>query len=132
MKPQTKKTTEIKGKPKTWGPLLLFVSLPTLLCCALPIVLVSLGMGSVVASLYSNNLVLQWLGLNSPITFGVSAFILLIAAYFLFRSGRACPTDPALAKACANAHKWNVRGFILATIAWCIGAITAFILPIFL
>ena len=118
-------------KPTTWGPLLLFASMPTLICCALPILLVSLGMGSVVAAIYTNSLVLQWFGGNSAITFIASGLILIIAAYFLFRPGRSCPTDPELAQACANAHKWNRRCFALAVIAWSVGAIAAFVLPLF-
>lgn len=41
-------------KPRNWGWLVLFASTGTLLCCALPIILVSLGMGAVVASMASN------------------------------------------------------------------------------
>jgi len=65
------------NKPRQWGILLLFVSVPTLICCALPILLISLGFGATVASLYSEQLpFLQWFGLNSAIIFIISGSIL--------------------------------------------------------
>jgi hypothetical protein len=114
------------NKPKRWGVLLLFASIPTLLCCALPILLVSLGMGSVVASLYGDKLpFLQWFGRNEEITFGATAAILLFAGWILYRSGRTCPTDPLLAQACKNADTWNRRFYWFAVAVWCIGVFAA-------
>ena len=124
-------SNEIK-KPRKWGVLILFASVPTLLCCALPILLVSLGMGSVVASLYGDYFPwLRWFGLHEHITFGVTAAILLVAGWTIYRPGRTCPADPELAKACNSAHKWNVRFYWGAVIIWCIGAFSAFVMPLF-
>ncbi|WP_044409105.1 hypothetical protein [Thiomicrospira microaerophila] len=123
-------TTQVT-KPKKWGIWILFASVPTLLCCALPVVLVSLGMGSAVVSLYSDHLpFLQWFGMNEHITFGVTAVILAFAAWLLYRPGRTCPADPALAQACQSANKWNLRFYWGAVAIWCIGAFFAFVLPI--
>lgn len=114
------------NRSKHWGILLLFASVPTLLCCALPILLVSLGMGSVAASLYGDKLpFLQWFGRHEAITFGVTAIILLLAGWMIYRSGRTCPTDPALAATCKNADKWNRRFYWLAVIVWSIGFFAA-------
>lgn len=121
-----------KVKPQKWGILILFVSFPTLLCCALPIIFVSLGMGSVVASVYGDYFPwLRWFGLHEGITFGVSAIILAVAGWILFRPGRACPSDPESAKQCNSAHKWNIRFFLGSIAIWCVGAFSAFILPYF-
>ena len=118
-------------KPRKWGLLVLFASIPTLLCCALPILLVSLGMGSVVASIYGEHFpFLRWFGLHEHITFGITAFILIVAAWALYRPGRTCPADPELAAACSSTHKWNIRFFWGAVTLWCIGAFSAFVLPI--
>lgn len=120
-------------RPRKWGVLILFLSLPTLLCCALPILLVSLGMGSVVAAIYGEQFpLLQWFTNNSLITFGISGGVLVISYWLLFRSGRACPADPELVIACAKAHYWNVRFLFIATVLWSIGAFTAFGLPFFI
>jgi len=119
-------------KPRKWGALVLFASTTTLLCCALPILLVSLGMGAVAASLYGDYFPwLQWFGFHSGITFGVTAAILLLAGWVIYRPGRTCPADAELDKQCNSAHKWNIR-FLWGSVAvWCIGAFSAFILPYF-
>lgn len=119
-----------QAKPRKWGILVLFVSITTLLCCALPILLVSLGMGAVVASLATNVPFLITLSQYKAWTFSITAAILIIAGWVLYRSGRTCPTDPELGKLCAMAHKWNVRFLWGAVVVWFIGAFTAFILPI--
>jgi mercuric ion transport protein len=118
-------------KPRKWGVLVLFASIPTLFCCALPILLVSLGMGSVVASIYGEHLpFLQWFGRHEATTFGITALILFAGGWVLYRSGRTCPVDPELAKQCDIAQKWNVRFFWGAVVIWCIGAFSAFVLPL--
>ena len=118
-------------RPRKWGVLVLLASIPTLLCCALPILLVSLGLGSVVASIYSEHLpFLRWFGLHEHITFGITASILIAAGWVLYRPGRTCPADPELAMACNSAHKWNSRFYWGAVVIWCIGTFSAFVLPI--
>ena len=124
---------EITQKPRKWGVLILFSSFSTLICCALPVLLVSLGFGSVVASIYSDYLpFLKWFGNNSIFTFGLTASLLVIAAYALYRSGRSCPTDPELALLCESTQRWNQRFFCLAVGIWLIGAFAAFALPYFI
>ena len=119
-------------KPRKWGVLILFTSSATLLCCALPILLVSVGMGAAVAALYGDYMPwLRWFGLHEELTFGVTAAILIIASWFLFKSSRECPADPKLAAACNTAHKWNIRFFFGSVFVWCIGAFAAYILPLF-
>jgi len=118
-------------KTKKWGWLLLFTSLPTLICCVLPIILVNLGMGSIVANLYSNKFPwLQWFGVNSALSFGASGVILLISAYVLFNPKRTCPSDPKLAQACNIVQKWNMRFFYLSITVWILSAFSSFVLPL--
>ena len=120
-------------KPRRWGTLLLFFTVPTLICCALPILLISLGFGATVASLYGQQLpFLQWFGLNSVITFSVSGIILLVSGLILFKDNRSCPADPELAIACVQARRWNVYFWSFSLIIWGIGALTAFVLPHFI
>ncbi len=119
-------------KPRKWGVLILFASTTTLLCCALPILLVSLGMGAVAASLYGEYFPwLRWFGLHEYLTFGVTFAILAIAAWVIYRPGRTCPADPELAKQCNSAQKWNIRFLWGSVTVWCIGTFSAFILPYF-
>jgi hypothetical protein len=117
-------------KPRKWGVWILFASTTTLLCCALPILLVSLGLGAVAASLYGDYFPwLQWFGRNEAITFGVTALILFIAGWTLYRPGRTCPADTELAALCNKAHRWNVRFYWGSVLIWCIGFTAAFLLP---
>jgi len=117
-------------KPRKWGVWILFASVPTLLCCALPILLVSLGMGSVAAAIYGKYFpFLRWFGFHENLTFGFTAFILLIAGWTLYRSGRTCPSEPALAALCNKAHNWNVTFYWGSVVIWCIGFVAAYVLP---
>ena len=115
-------------KPRQWGWLILFTSSATLVCCVLPIVLVSLGMGAIVASLYGNLPFLTFLGIHKLWTFGITAFILAMAACALYRPNRTCPADPELAKACTSAHKWNSHLFWISILLWGISFFAAYLL----
>lgn len=100
----------------------------TLLCCALPILLVTLGMGASVAALVSAAPWLVTLSHYKIWMFAISAVGLVAAGFFLYRPGRACPTDPRLARLCAIADCWNRRVLTLAVALWSIGAFTAYLL----
>ncbi len=117
-----------KPSPNHWGWLILFASTSTLLCCALPILLVSLGMGAVVAAMASNFPLLITLSQHKIWIFAGCFALLLIAAWALYRPGRACPTDPQLAAKCASAHKWNKRFFCCSVMVWLLGFFSAYIL----
>lgn len=121
---------DIKPEKRGWTALVLLTSTGTLLCCALPILLVSLGLGTVVASMASTLPFLITLSLYKEWLFTGTAVLLGLTAWLLFRPGRACPADPELAAACDTAHRWNVRVFGLSTAIWCIGFFTAYILPL--
>lgn len=57
-------------------------------CCALPIVLVTLGMGSVVASVVSALPFLAWLSQYKAATFSVAGLVLAYSWWQLRRTGR--------------------------------------------
>ena len=120
-----------QSKPITWSWLLLFSTSGTLVCCALPILLVTLGFGSAVASLAGAAPWLVALSQHKALVFAGSAALLAVAAYIQFRPGRACPTDPILAEACAKADKWNRRFIVLSVVMWLSGFFAAFLLPKF-
>jgi len=111
--------------------LTLFAAGGTLLCCALPIVLVTLGFGSVVAAVTSNFPLLISLATHKVWVFTVSGVLLLLSAWLMYRPGRTCPSDPALARTCLRAQTWNQRVFWGAALIWCIGFFAAYLaLPI--
>lgn len=122
------KRESIEGSQKALGWLALFASTGTLLCCALPILLVSIGMGAVVASLTSQFPVLVTLASYESWMFGVSALILGITAWVFWRSPVSCPAEPVLADRCKRAQIWNRRIFFLALAVWMAGFTAAFLL----
>ena len=112
---------------KKWGWIILFTSVGTLLCCALPIMLVSLGMGAVVAAMASNLPFLITLSLYKSWMFAGSFLLLLLGGGILYRSGRSCPTDPEIAELCTRAYKWNCWLYWISIGIWCVGFFFAYI-----
>ncbi len=110
-----------------WGWALLFTSTTTMICCALPIMLVALGFGAVSAALFSNFPFLAVLAHHKIWLFSGSALLMVLAAWALYRPGRACPTDPALAAQCARVDTWNRRLFLAAAGLWAIGFTAAYL-----
>jgi len=109
----------------TW--LALFTTTGTLVCCAIPITLVTLGMGATVASMVSNFPFLITLSMHKPLVFGVSGFMLALSAYMMYRPGRSCPVDPELGALCNKTHVWNRRIYWFSVVLWCIGFFAAFL-----
>jgi len=101
--------------------LTLFVTGSTLLCCALPILLVSLGFGAVVASLNYNIPGLMFLAEHKLWTLNLSALLLLFLAWVIWRPKQSCPADVELAKHCKSAKRWNRRIFYLSVVIWMTG-----------
>jgi len=99
----------------------LFVSTGTLLCCALPILFVSLGFGAAVASLYVNMPGLVFLAEHKFWILSLSALLLIILAWIIWRPNQHCPTDPELAHYCQQAKRWNQGLFSLSVAIWLIG-----------
>ena len=98
--------------------LALMFSLGTVMCCALPLLLVALGFGSVVAAMTSGAPWLVTLSHYKAWTFAGSAAVLAVAGWSLYRPGRQCPREPALAKACARADRWSQRVWWGSALTW--------------
>lgn len=119
--------------PRRWAWLVLFASSTTLICCALPILLVTLGLGAVSASLFANLPFLVTLAQYKAWMFAASGAVLALTAWLLYRPGRACPIDPELAAQCERAHRWNLRLFWVSTGIWGLGFAAAYLaLPVYL
>lgn len=106
---------------------LLFAS-GTLLCCALPILLVTVGLGATVASITSALPWLVALGRFKMWTFMLSGAVLASTAWWIYRPGRACPADPQLAALCLRADRWNRVIFWAAVVLYAIGFFAAYLL----
>jgi len=109
----------------TW--LTLFASTGTLICCALPIIFVSLGFGATVAALTSSFPLLITLSLHKVWVFAFSGAMLALSGWLIYRPGRACPSDPELGQLCNTAQTWNRRLYGASVVIWCIGFFAAFL-----
>ncbi len=112
------------GRPLAW--LALFTTAGTLVCCALPILLVTLGLGSAVAALTSSLPFLITLSQHKIWVFILSG-LLLASGWWVSMRNRQCPADPALAEACEQASRWNRRILWMATTIWSIGFLAAYV-----
>lgn len=106
----------------------LFTTTGTLICCALPILLVTFGLGTTVVAMTSTFPFLITLTQYKIWVFAFSGSMLAISGWLMFRPGRSCPTDVALAKACSTAFKWNKRIYWTSVIIWAIGFSAAYLL----
>ena len=116
------------NEPTRFGWFALFASTGTLICCALPILLVTLGFGSVVAALTSRYPLLVTLSEYEGWMFGLSAGFLLLAAWFVWGRKSTCPADPVLALRCNKAHIFNRNILLIAMLVWSIGFTARFLL----
>ncbi|NOX08580.1 MAG: hypothetical protein GXP22_03675 [Gammaproteobacteria bacterium] len=117
--------TLLKGRSVTW--LTLFTSSGTLICCALPIILVTLGLGTTVAALTSTFPFLITLSQHKIWVFIFSGLMLSLAGWLLYRPARHCPSDPELGRLCQTTHTWNQRIFWVSVSIWSIGFFAAYL-----
>ena len=111
--------------------LTLFGSMSTLICCALPALLVSLGLGAVMAGLASNVPGLIWASENKAILFGLSGIMLAGNGLLLWTNRNApCPIDPKLRDACIKGRKTSKVFYFISLFVFLIGFGFAYILPI--
>jgi hypothetical protein len=108
-----------------------FTSSATLVCCALPALLVALGAGAVLAGLVSTVPQLVWLSENKLLVFGTAGVLLGVAGALQWQARRAasCPTDPALAAACADTKDWSLAVYYASVAMYAVGAFFAFAAP---
>ena len=109
----------------TW--LSLFASTGTLVCCALPIILVTLGVGATVAALTNTFPFLITLSQHKILVFAFSGAMLGVSGWLLFRAGQVCPGDPELRALCDKTQIWNKRVYAASLIIWGIGFFAAYL-----
>ena len=111
----------------------LFTSSGTIICCALPALLVSMGAGAVLSSFIAVFPQLVILSIYKiPIFIG--AFIMLIIAGMLQYQSRGlpCPTDKKQANACMQTRKVSMIIYFTSVGIFIIGLLFAFIIPLFI
>ena len=91
----------------------LFTSLGTLVCCALPALLVTLGMGAALAGFVSAVPWITAISDHKEAVFVGAGVMLALSSLLQWRGRHApCPADPVKAKACARLRKisWLILG----------------------
>lgn len=110
--------------------LILFTSSATLICCAIPALLVSLGLGAVMVGLVSNVPQLIWISEHKPLVFGIAGTLLLLAGLMQWRASKLpCPADKQLAQACMKARKMSDVIYGISLLLFAVGSWFAFVAP---
>jgi hypothetical protein len=109
----------------------LFTSGSTLLCCALPALLVALGAGAALSSLVSAVPQLVWFSEHKEAVFGFATIMLAISGVMQWRARRLpCPADPALARACTSARRTSLVTYLVSLGLFLVGGFFAFVAPL--
>ncbi len=120
----------IKDKSLLVPYLSLLTSAGTLFCCALPILLVSLGMGAAFAGFVGAFPQVVWLSENKLLVFVVSGGLILASSTMIYINRDApCPMDRQKALACTTSRKWSIRILAFSAVIWVTGFGFAFLSP---
>lgn len=107
--------------------LALFASVSTLLCCALPALLVTIGAGAVMAGLVSKVPGYVWLTEQKNTLFAIAGVLLAVAFWTRWATRNApCPVDPKQAQACQRIRRLGGVVLWIALAAYLVGGFFAF------
>lgn len=111
----------------------LFTSSGTLICCALPALLVALGAGAALSTLISVVPGLVWVSDYKEAVFIVAGVMLAIGGWLQWQSRFApCPIDSAQRSACLRTRQTSARIYAASVAIYAIGGLFAFALPLFI
>jgi hypothetical protein len=109
----------------------LFASSSTLVCCALPALLVALGAGATLSSLVSVFPQLVWLSEHKVGLFVFAGAMLVVSGALQWHNRTApCPTDPALRDACLRTRTTSLRVYFFSVAIYTLGGWFAFVQPL--
>ena len=107
----------------------LFMSLGTLVCCALPALFVALGAGATFVSLLGVFPQLIWFSEHKGGVF-ITAGVLLVGNVLMSSFvPPQCPADPALAAECQRAQRLSAVLLYVSIMVYLIGVFFAFLAP---
>jgi hypothetical protein len=110
--------------------LTLFTTSGTLICCALPALLVALGAGAALSSLIASVPQLVWFSEHKIAVFSVAAIMLLASGLLQWRSRYLpCPADPAMAQICMRTRRQSLWLYFVSFAIFSVGGFFAFIAP---
>jgi hypothetical protein len=110
-----------------------FTSGSTLVCCALPALLVAIGAGAALSGLISAVPQIVWLSEHKVAVFGTAGVLLGVAGLMQWRALRAaCPADATLAEACSTTKDVSFWVWVASVAIYLVGAFFAFGAPLLL
>lgn len=108
----------------------LLASSGTLVCCALPALLVMLGAGAALSGLVAAVPQIVWLSEHKGWVFGTASVLMLAGGLLQWRNRTApCPLDPQLRAACLRTRRWSLAVYGVSLLLLATGAAFAFVLP---
>ena len=113
--------------------IVLFASTSTLICCALPALLVTIGATGALISLFSNIPFLITISENKEIVFIVSGCFLVVS--FLLNKNDdvgSCEIDESLSLSCNNLKKTNKKIMLASVVIYLIGLFFSFFAEYFI
>ena len=117
-------------KTKHLSYLSLFTSGGTLICCALPALLVGLGAGAVMVSLVSSVPQIVWFSEHKLGVFIFAGIMLSISGFLQWKArSLPCPSDKALAELCNKTRVNSLRIYTFSVCVFLIGGFMAFVAP---
>lgn len=121
----------VESRTSLWSSVLsLFASSSTLVCCALPALLVALGAGAALSSLVSVFPQVVWLSEHKEALFVFAGLAMAASGALQWRNRNApCPTDPALRRACLQTRKVSRRVYGFSVVIYLVGGWFAFVQP---
>jgi hypothetical protein len=121
----------VETKTSLWTSVLsLFASSSTLVCCALPALLVALGAGAALSSLIAVFPQVVWLSEHKIGLFVFAGLAMAGSGVLQWRNRAApCPTDPRLRQACLRTRKTAMRLFVFSLGVYAVGGWFAFVQP---
>ncbi len=109
----------------------LLASSGTLICCALPALLVTLGAGAVLSSLVSALPQLVWISEHKDGVFLLAGAMLAAAGAAQWRARSApCPVDPVLRHACLRTRSVSAAVYLISVVLFVVGGWFAYVQPL--
>lgn len=112
----------------------LFTSVGTLVCCALPALLVVLGMGAALSGIIGAVPQIVWLSEHKQWIFGIGGFLLAIGGFLQWKSkDLSCPVPDSKLKtteACESTRNWSRPAYFVSIAIYLIGGFFAFVAPL--
>lgn len=122
-----------KVRTSFWPSLMsLLLSTSTLLCCALPALLVTLGLGATLAGIISTVPWITALSKYKDWIFTATGIVLITSGFIIYSARKSpCPVDKKKARACQLTRRISAGLYVLSVMLYCTGLFFAYFATVF-